>query len=104
MYILCQTTDHCCGNPDFCDEEELDYIRNALLIPSCMVQDKCINMTKTKECSAVYPKIGIQKEVTGRDGTGHGSNHHGRNSGHGRNFQCPHSPALSFPSTIGAQL
>ena len=29
MYILCQTTGHCCGNPDFCDEEELDNIRNA---------------------------------------------------------------------------
>ena len=36
-----------------------------------------------------------QEEVTGSDGTGHGSNHHGRNSGHGRNFQSPHSPALS---------
>ena len=43
----------------------------------------------------VSEENGIEEEVTGSDGTGHGSNHHRRNSGHGRNFESPHSPALS---------
>ena len=44
----------------------------------------------------VSEENGIQEEVTGGDGSGHGSNHHGRNSGHGRNFQSPHFPAAFY--------
>ena len=44
------------------------------------------------------------EEMSGNYGTGHGSNHHGRNSGHGRNFHFPASSRAFLLSTIGVQV